>query len=100
MPGKINHQILDTILGFLGVKNVQACCDQPEATIQLRFVQWGEPKCLDLTCQQIVDAITEGPIRDAAGPPARKSEAIRPDEPKQSEIAARNSQGGNGSTGS
>ena len=56
----INYGTLKTILGFLGVKDISAATDDPQAKINITYKRHGQLKELNLSLQQIVDAVQDG----------------------------------------
>ena len=60
LTNRLNNGILDTVLTFLGVKEIKASTDTPSAKLTIEFKQWGKPKRLELTIQEIISAITQG----------------------------------------
>jgi len=61
----INHGILKTMLGFLGVKDITAATDSPQAKINITYKQHGRLKELNLTLQQVVAAVQDGDTASA-----------------------------------
>lgn len=54
----INGDILRTALGFLGLSNIHATTDTPSAKFQIAFDRYGQHIEIDLTGQEILNALT------------------------------------------
>ena len=70
LANSLNNGILDTVLSFLGVTGITATTDTPAAKLTIQFTQWGKPKTIDLTIQEIVNSLTQGPNQGRTAAPA------------------------------
>jgi len=53
----INQDILAMVLGILGIKDIRAATNDPQAKINITFKRQGKLVELNLTLQEIIEAI-------------------------------------------
>jgi len=53
----IKQDILATVLGILGIKDIRAATNNPQAKINLTFKRQGRLVELNLTLQEIIEAV-------------------------------------------
>ena len=64
-----NGATIKMILKFLGIRDLQASTEHPDAEIRLDFVQYGVKHSKTFTLGEFVDGVTAASPQDTAGPP-------------------------------
>jgi len=67
----IDNGILKTVLGFLGVKDIRAATDSPQAKVNITFTRYGKLQEINLTLEQVIDALQDTESSSAEAPGSR-----------------------------
>jgi len=67
----IDNGILKTVLGFLGVKDIRAATDSPQAKVNITFTRYGKLQEINLTLGEVMAGLQDDGSSSAEAPGSR-----------------------------